>query len=141
MKFWDSSALVPLCLEEPLSQSLSGLAKSDGDIVVWWGSRVECISAFARRRRENILSRDAERLARVALEQLTAAWSEVLPTELLRLRAERLLRVHPLRAADALQLAASLLWAEESRGSQEFVSVDQNLREAAYKEGFRILPE
>ena len=37
---------------------------------------------------------------------------EVLPAEAVREQAARLLRLHPLRAADALQLAAALVWAD-----------------------------
>jgi len=71
---------------------------------------------------------------------LAGAWSEVQPTEMVRLRAERLLSIHPLRAADALQLASALVWGQETPRGLEFVCLDQNLREAALKEGFSIQP-
>jgi hypothetical protein len=71
---------------------------------------------------------------------LALNWSEVLPGELVRQRTERLLAVHPLRAADAFQLAAALIWAEEKPRGLEVVCLDQNLREAALKEGFEVLP-
>ncbi len=48
--------------------------------------------------------------------------------------------IHPLRAADAMQLAAALVWTEDATSGAEFVCLDQNLREAALKEGFTILP-
>lgn len=140
MKFWDSSAIIPLCLKEPESGTIGRLAKTDGDIIVWWASRVECLSAVSRRSREGVLPIDADRRARTALAALSAVWSEVQPTEPVRLRAERLLTVHPLRAADALQLAAALLWAEDTPRGLDFVCLDQNLREAALKEGFTLLP-
>jgi predicted nucleic acid-binding protein len=116
------------------------LAEADEEIVAWWGSRLECISALSRRRREGLLPADVEIKARAVLSALAAAWSEVQPTEAVRLRAERLLMVHPLRAADALQLAAALVWAEESPQGVEFVCLDQRLKEAAQKEGFTVLP-
>lgn len=141
MKFWDSSAIIPLCLNEPASGAVKNMAKTDEDLVVWWATRVECISAMARRRREGVLSVPGERLARTALSSLAGEWSEVQPTELVRHRAERLLMVHSLRAADALQLAAALLWTEEATSEAEFVCLDQNLREAALKEGFTVLPQ
>jgi len=140
VKFWDASAIIPLCLREPASETIVRLAKADQDIAVWWVSRVECLSALSRRRREGALSIDAERRARAMLAALSAAWSEVQPTEPVRLRAERLLTVHPLRAADALQLAAALLWGEDTPQGLDFVCLDQNLREAARKEGFAVLP-
>ena len=54
--------------------------------------------------------------------------------------AERLLDIHPLRAADSLQLAAGLLWAQERPAGREFVCLDGRLREAARREGFSIIP-
>jgi uncharacterized protein len=47
--------------------------------------------------------------------------------------------VHPLRAADALQLAAAVVAAERDPPSLEFVSLDDRLLEAASREGFRTV--
>ncbi|HWR74877.1 MAG TPA: type II toxin-antitoxin system VapC family toxin [Bacteroidales bacterium] len=140
MRFWDSSALIPLCLTESSSEDVKRLVRSDEDIVVWWATRVECLSALARRRREGTLSSDADIKSKAVLSVMAAEWSEVLPSERIRQRAERLLLTHPLRAADAFQLAAALIWAEEAPQGLEVVCLDQNLREAALKEGFTLLP-
>jgi uncharacterized protein len=140
MRFWDSSAIIPLCLKEGASEAIKGLMKDDEDIVVWWTTYIECLSALSRRQREGVLtSGDAEK-ARAVLSALAVAWSEIQPTEMVRLRAERLLSIHPLRAADALQLAAALVWAQETPRGLEFVCLDQNLRESSLKEGFSIQP-
>jgi predicted nucleic acid-binding protein len=140
MRFWDSSAIIPLCLKERASEAVEGLMRGDEDVVVWWTTRIECLSALSRRQREGVLSSRDEVQARAVLSALTASWSEVQPTEVVRMRAERLLSIHPLRAADALQLAAALIWAQEMPRGFEFVCLDQNLREAALKEGFSIQP-
>lgn len=140
MRFWDSSAILPLCLQESESDRLRRVAKTDEDIAVWWASPVECVSAVARRRREGVLSSEAETQALAALAVLFGECSEIQPSESVRQRAQRLLRAHPLRAADALQLAAALIWADESPAGLEFVCLDQNLREAASREGFKVLP-
>jgi len=140
MRFWDSSAVIPLCLKEQMSETVRRLIKADEDIVVWWATKIECLSALARRRREGVLSTDAEMKARTILSTLTAEWSEVQPSELVRQRAERLLSIHPLRSADSFQLAAALIWAQESPQDLEMVCLDQNLCEAAHKEGFTIIP-
>ena len=140
MKFWDSSAIIPLCLKEKTSAAIKGLMKDDEDIVVWWTTRIECLSALSRRQREGVLPSADEAKARTVLSALAATWSEVQPTETVRLRAERLLSIHPLRAADALQLASALIWAQETPRGLDFVCLDQNLREAALKEGFSVLP-
>ena len=141
MRFWDSSAIVPLCLKEGSSEIVERLIKADEDMVVWWATRLECQSALARRRREGNLSKETESKAMAVLTALSSGWSEVLPGDLLRQRAERLLRIHPLRTADTLQLSAALIWAEETPKDQVFICMDQNLRDAARKEGFTVLPE
>jgi predicted nucleic acid-binding protein len=140
MKFWDSSAIIPLCLKEQMSETGKRLIKADEDVVVWWATRVECFSALSRRRREGALSADAELKAKVILSALSTEWSEVQPSEVVRQRAERLLAIHPLRFADAFQLAAALIWAQENPQGYEIVCFDQNLREAAHKEGFTVIP-
>jgi len=140
MRFWDSSAIIPLCLKEKASEAVKGLMKDDENIVVWWTTYIECLSALSRRQREGVLTSGDAAKARSVLSALAAAWSEVQPTELVRLRAERLLSIHPLRAADALQLAAALVWAQETPRGLDFVCLDQNLRESSLKEGFSIKP-
>jgi hypothetical protein len=140
MRFWDSSAIIPLCVEEPSSEKIRNLAEQDGDLMVWWATRVECLSAMTRRRREGGLKSPEEQPAWATLSALARVWSEVQPTESVRRRAERLLRVHALRAADALQLASALIWTEDATSGAEFVCLDQNLREAAWKEGFTVQP-
>jgi predicted nucleic acid-binding protein len=141
VRFWDSSAIIPLCLKERMSETVKRLIKADEDIVVWWGTRVECLSALSRRRREGALDNNSELKAKAILSALSEEWSEVQPSELVRHRAERLLAVHPLRSADAFQLAGALIWAQETPQGLEMVCLDQNLREAGHKEGFTLLPE
>ena len=140
MRFWDSSAIIPLCLKEKTSEPMKRLMQDDEDIVVWWTTRIECLSALSRRQREGVLPMGDEAKARAVLSALSATWSEIQPTETVRLRAERLLSIHPLRSADALQLASALIWAQETPRGLGFVCLDQNLREGALKEGFSVLP-
>ena len=110
-------------------------------MVVWWGTRTECISALMRQAREGNLAPMAERAARHVLNALMQTWIEMQPSEALRSTAERLLAVHPLRTADAFQLAAAILWCQELTTGQNFVSLDRRLCDASYREGFTILPE
>jgi uncharacterized protein len=141
VKFWDTSAIVSLCVTEPASATVKSILSKDSSVVVWWATRTECVSAFMRQTREGGLSMATERQARQVLRLLAGAWSEVQPSETLRATAERLLAVHPLRAADAFQLAAALHWCQRQPANKELVSFDSRLRDAAYKEGFTILPE
>lgn len=137
MRFWDSSALVPLLLREPKSDWARRLLDEDGELVVWWGSAIECASAIARLHREGHIDAAAERNARSLLDTLRAAWFEVQPGDAVREQSLRLLRLHPLRAADALQLAAAVEWAGTPPDGG-FVTCDDRLREAAQREGFSV---
>ena len=75
----------------------------------WWASRTECLSGLHRRARAGDLNIERLAIAKQRLSLFERAAATVLPTESVRIRADRLLRVHPLRAADAFQLAAALL--------------------------------
>ncbi|MGH7774594.1 MAG: type II toxin-antitoxin system VapC family toxin [Candidatus Binatia bacterium] len=140
MKFWDTSAIVPLCVNEPESSAVKSILAKDSSIVVWWATRTECISAFMRQTSEGGLTVASERQARQVLTTLATSWIEVQPTEPLRVATERLLAVHTLRSADAFQLAAALEWRRRQTAETPLVAFDTRLREAAYKEGFSLLP-
>ncbi len=139
MRFWDSSALVPLCIDEPATVEVRGALDADPAMVAWWGSPVECMSALARRRREGALDRDGERDARARLEELRRSWVEIVPSEELRREAAALLLRHPLRAGDVLQLAAAKTCFPAARPG-EIVTLDDRLREAAIQEGLVPIP-
>src|SRR5947209_6102827 len=70
------------------------------------------------------------------LTQLANGWHEVEPGAIVRENAVRFLRVHPLRAADSLQLAAAFVAAEGRPASLQVVTLDERLADAARKEGF-----
>jgi predicted nucleic acid-binding protein len=139
MKFWDASAVIPLLVDEPTRQPLIDLLVRDPSMVVWWGTPVECTSAIARREREGSLDAAAASAMLQRLRAVAEAWHEVLATDAVRDVAQRLLRVHPLRAADALQLAAALACADGEPNSLAFVCLDSRLAEAAQREGLQIL--
>jgi predicted nucleic acid-binding protein len=139
VKFWDASALVPLLVAEPTTRAVLAVALRDPDMLVWWGSRVECVSALARLERETALDGRQAGEAYERLEELAHSWHEIAPSEIVRETAMRFLRVHPLRAADALQLAAAFVAAESRPSALEVVTLDDRLAEAARKEGF-VLP-
>ena len=140
MRFWEASALIPFCLQEQQTGLLKKLAQEDETIVAWWGSPVECVSALARLSREDVLSTAEEEQAQTVLRALMTVWTEVEPSGLVREQAGRMLRLHPLRAADALQLAAAMVWSQRDPIHHAFICLDQRLREAARREGFHILP-
>lgn len=138
MKFWDSSALIPLVLDEPRRHQLLALLEEDAAVLAWWGTRVECAAAVARREREGALAPAQATTVLERLRGLADAWQEILPVDAIRVTALRLLRVHPLRSAGSLQLAAAIVAAEHEPATLEFVSLDERLNEAAGREGFPV---
>jgi predicted nucleic acid-binding protein len=138
--FWDSSALVPLLIPEPRSAAVTRLFAADHEPVIWWATPLECHSALRRRHRDGTLVMASLNDATERLRLLVQHADAVAPTDELRHRAGRLLAVHPLRAADALQLAAALVWCEEQPHGEGFSTLDVRLAAAAAAEGFTVHP-
>ncbi len=141
MKFWDASAIIPLCIDEQTTPRIREIAKKDGSLVVWWGSIVEIYSAFARLFREGALSSGDGAEAFAVLTKLAEAWTEIEPSDDIRDITRRLLQNYPLRAADSLQLAAAIIWTGKTPKGHHFVCLDGRLRDAAAREGFTVLPK
>jgi len=139
VRFWDTSGLVPLLLEQEMTARVRELFAEDAEVVAWWGTSIEIASAAARLRREGVLPVAGEERMLELLRTLRDGWIEVAPSEEVRQQAQRLLRVHSLRAADALQLAAAHVWAGSSRDAR-LVTFDERLALAARLEGFKIAP-
>lgn len=133
VKFWDASALAPLLVAEPTMRALQALAVRNSE-----GSRVECVSALARLERETALNGRQARAAYDQLDELARGWHEIGPGEMVRETAMRFLGVHPLRAADALQLAAAFVAVENRPSALEVVTLDERRAEAVGKEGFLL---
>jgi len=138
--FWDTSAIVPLCCSQSATAQSRRLHRELKRMVVWWGTPVETRSAFARLVREGQLSADEQATAGKLFTQLRAAWDEILPTEKVRLLAEELPDAHDVRAADAAQLAAALVWCRERPKQRPLVCFDERLRTAATALGFSVRP-
>lgn len=139
MRFWDTSAIVPLLVKESSTDFVRASWRRDPDVTVWWATEVECVSALERLERDGTLDvvGVGEGLAR--LDALSLAWAEIEPGTRVREHANRLLRTHALRAADALQLAAAIVAAEERPASMPFVTLDDRLASAADREGFPVV--
>ncbi len=138
--FWDSSALVPLLVSEDQSAALTTLAGEDREMTMWWATPLECQSAVHRRHREDPLATEIMTAVTERLRAIVEHADTVSPTDEVRRRAARLVSVHPLRAADALQLASALIWCEEQPQGEVFVCLDARLRDAAHREGFDVRP-
>jgi predicted nucleic acid-binding protein len=140
VRFWDSSAIVPVIFDEPVSPQVRALAEDGARIAVWWATVVECASAIARRERRGELGAREVGDAIALLDGLADRWIEVPPIDRVRDVARRIVTVHDVRAADALQLAAARAASDEHPAQLPFVTLDERLATAARREGFRVLP-
>jgi len=102
-------------------------------------TRVEVISAIARKRREQPELMVLWNRAIRDVHGMASRWIEISDGAATRLHAERVLMDYPLRAADALQLGAALVAADGNPSALELVTLDRRLAEAAHREGFPIL--
>lgn len=136
MKFWDSSALVPLVCRETQSAQCRAWLRADPVMLVWGLAAIEVVSALARKRREGALSEARFADSRDRLSRLEIAWHEIAAWDAVRARARRLLEIHSLTAADALHLGAALVVVEERTQGVDFVTFDERLGNAAAREGF-----
>ena len=136
--FWDASALVLLCVHEAASRHAQSQLRRFAP-VVWWGSLIEVHSAICRLHRDKEIT-DLDKQGAVArLSLLSRGWREVLPNDQLRDLATQSLDKYSLRAADSVQLAASLTWCEQRPSRRSFICGDQRLAKAAESAGFSVL--
>jgi predicted nucleic acid-binding protein len=139
VRFWDSSAVVPLLVVESTSDAMESILAEDSVVSTWWGTPIECVSAISRLERAGLAASSDVAAAHVRLSVLETNWVEISPADRLREDARRLVRVHGLRAADALQLAAAVTAATRGGHALPFVTLDERLALAASREGFTIL--
>jgi predicted nucleic acid-binding protein len=133
--FWDTSALVPLCVRQGMTPRAIALYKFH-DAVVWWATPVEIASALARLVRMKQLDPSDWTRARKLAKRLADSWSTIQPLDALRAKSAQLVDRYDLRAADSFQLAAALEWCEDAPQDRVFLTADRRLREAARSSGF-----
>lgn len=138
MSFWDSSALVPLCANEPRSRLAGRLWKQFTEKFVWWETSIEISSALARLERENKISLRQRLKSEKRLKILEKVWTEIQPENRIKELARTFPSKYELKAADSIQLAAALVWCKEQPKGKNFVSGDEKLTKAAGSVGFTI---
>lgn len=134
--FWDSSALIPLCVSQPQTGRAKLFYETYG-IVAWWATQVEMMSGLARLNRMGQITHDRFLVGKQIAREIVQSWYSV-ESESIAVDACSLLELYALRAADALQLAAALEWCEGKPKGKVFLTFDQRLREAARLAGFTL---
>jgi predicted nucleic acid-binding protein len=138
LAFWDSSALVLLCVRQTSTPQAIEMYRRH-ELLVWWAAPVEIASALARLVRMRQLNSDEWTKARQLALDLADSWSIMQPSDSLRSRAAQLVDNYDLRAADSFQLAAALEWCQGNPQGRSFLSADQKLRQAAALSGFNVI--
>ena len=139
MAFWGPSAIIRLCCWQPETADSRRLRREFKRMIVWWGTSVETRNALARLMRDGHLTREKRLRAAARFDLLRAAGDRILPTEKVRSLDEDLPDAHGVRAADALQLAAALVWCRELPKQRPFVCFAR-LSAAAIALGFSVRP-
>jgi uncharacterized protein len=138
VRFWDSSAIVPLLVRQKSSPLAEVWVTEDANMTVWTLTSVEVLSAFRRLVREQGLEEERAVIAERRLDELVRTCHVVVDVPAVKRLASRLLRFHPLRTFDALQLGAALLWAEGHPEGRTLHTLDARLGSAAEREGFVV---
>jgi predicted nucleic acid-binding protein len=139
VRFWDTSALAPLFVDEATTEQARQLLVEDPGVLVWIGTSVELVSALARLRRTSTGASDLLLLARREVLQRWPDWTIISDPASVTTRAQRLVDVHPLKTLDALQLAAALVASLDRPASLPIVTADRHLATAAELEGFPVV--
>ena len=139
MRFWDSSALLPLFIVEAGTDRARRWLAEHPIVAVWALTRVELPSALARRRRERPDAGIAIGKARREVLRASERWGEITELDAVRHHAERLVETYPLRTADALQRGAALVAAAGRPADLAFGTLDERQAAAAAREGFPVL--
>lgn len=139
MKFWDSSAIVPLLVEEAFSAKMRHLLRADRHCAVWALTELEVVSALGRQERSRSLAAADLARARGRLEAMAKRWVVVDDVTTVATEALRLVAAYPVRAADASQLAAALVFFGGHTRGRGFVTLDDRLSDAAGAEGFDVV--
>ena len=137
MKFWDSSALVPLLVNQQHTRAVRALYRNDPIQTVWWATEIECTSAIARLERAGgFANAEVANKAYERLRLLRESWHEVQSVAEVKETAARS-RLHPMRAPHALQFAAAFILSERRPSTLNIVSFDTRINDAARREGFK----
>jgi predicted nucleic acid-binding protein len=128
---------MPLCALQPQTARAEALYKRY-EIAVWWATPVEMVSGLTRLRRMGDLGLSQFAAGKQRAEKLSLVWSMIQPVSSIANQACRLLEIYPLRAADALQLAAALEKCGQNPHGRILVTGDQRLAEAARLSGFSV---
>lgn len=136
--FWDTSAIIPLCVQQQSTNNFRNLWRKSNRVVVWWGTTVEVRSSLSRLQRDGYIDEKNLHYALAKFDAMRNQWHEITPSEKVREIAETLPDLYGLRTLDSFQLAAALVWCSEKPRGRVFVCDDVRLSKSAKKIGFNV---
>jgi uncharacterized protein len=136
--FFDTSAIVPLCVAQPSSQRARQAYRGFSRQVVAWSTVIEATGAIYKATRVSGLKATNAKRALDRLVQLEKRWAEIVTGDRVRDIALDVLRNYDLRSGDAIQLASALVWCREKARHRSFVCFDNMLGAAARSIGFDV---
>ena len=135
--FWDASALAHVCIPGQITRTARDLVRAD-IIAVWWSTPLEVHSVLNRVHREGAISKAAIRASRERALGVLSGCLTIPPTDAVKELAFVQLDRFPLKASDALQLAAALIWCKQIPRGRRFICNDRQLLSAATATGFEV---
>ena len=140
MLYFDTSALVKQYFAEAGSVTVRKLLRSEEVVFTAILTYAEAHAAFARRKREGILSAQATRKLALRFDKDWETYEVVVISEEILALTRKMLYRHPLRSADAIHLATALaLGHRVPGGAWGFVCADHKLGAAVTMEGVRVI--
>jgi predicted nucleic acid-binding protein len=137
--YLDTSALVKIYVEEIKSADVRENAKQAEGLATSRIAYAEARAAFARKRREQGISRAAYRSVVADLDQDWDDYFIVDVSQSVVQAAGFLAENHALRGADAIHLASAVALSKQMGQSVAFLCFDDRLAAASGKEGLRLL--
>jgi predicted nucleic acid-binding protein len=129
-----------LVVAQPTSRTVDRWLDADPVLAVWTLTPVEISSAIQRLMRDGAIAEGVADEAEQRALELIGSCHLVIGVEDVKRQAQRLLRLHPLRAADALQLAAAVEWSAGRPAGHILHTLDARLAAAGRREGFDVPP-
>lgn len=137
--FWDTSAVVPLCVMQAATPSARRIHRDVSIKTIWWGTAVEIRSSFARLRRTGELEDKDFEIAVNKWLAISKRGRKIPPSQRVLDLAATMPDRHALRALDAFQLAAALIWCGERPRNRPFICADKRLGDVARDAGFDVV--
>jgi len=137
--FWDTSAIIPLFCNQVVSPESRRMRRRFNELTIWWGTHVEVYSGVNRLHREGIVNEIQLQASLGKWEKVYATARVVQPGDAVLGIGASLTSQYDIRAMDAFQLAAALVWCGERPRKRPFVCADKRLGEAAISAGFNVI--